>query len=78
MFGKTQSKEAEEKNSAILKALKNSACKLKDEETEKIIEIISQFKAKQAINSNLNSYFCDSKKVGEINKVIKPFIKDKK
>ena len=78
LFGKTQSKEAGEKNSAILKALKNSACKLKDEETEKIIEIISQFKTKQAINSNLNSYFCDSKKVGEINKVIKPFIKDKK
>ena len=78
LSGKTQKHEAEENNSALTKALKASQLKLKDDETEATVRIIGQFKTKQAINTNLSKYFRDNDKVGAINKIIKPFIKNKK
>ena len=78
LAGKTQHKEVEEKNSTIEKALEQSSLSLKETEIAEIIKIISQFKTRQAINSNLMKFFRDSDRVGAITKVIKPFIKDKK
>ena len=60
-------------------ALKKNAKKLDitPEQQKKIIEIFNNFKTKPAINNNLSKYFRDSEKVGEINKVLKPFFKNK-
>lgn len=52
--------------------------KLTSEQQTEIIKIYNQFKTKQAINNNLNKYFKDSEKVREINKILKPFLKNNK
>lgn len=78
LTGKTQHNEVEESKSTIRSALKQSSLTLNEKEINEILRIISQYKTKQAINSNMMKYFRDSEKVGAITKVIKPFIKDKK
>jgi hypothetical protein len=60
------------------KALKTSSLKLTSEEIKKIVSIVNQYKTRQTINSNLQKYFKDNEKVGEIYKILKPFLKGKK
>lgn len=77
LSGQTFKKEVEEKNNTLENALKNSPLELKDNEINKIVTIISQYKTKQTINKNLMNFFRNSEKVGSITKIIKPYIKDK-
>ena len=69
----------QEHKETIETVLKNNASKLgiTQEQQKKIIEIFNGFKTKSAINNNMNKYFRDSEKVSAINKVLKPFFKDK-
>ena len=69
---------AKQPSTDLEKALKTPSLKLKSEEIKKIISIVNQYKTKQTINSNLQKYFKDNDKVGEIYKILKPFLKDKK
>ena len=59
-------------------ALKNGGLSLKQNEITEIVNIVNQYKTKQAINSNLQKYFKDNEKVGAIYKILKPFLKNKK
>ena len=69
----------QEPKETIETVLKNNASKLgiTQEQQTKIIEIFNSLKTKSAINNNMNKYFRDSEKVSAINKVLKPFFKDK-
>lgn len=69
----------QEHKETIETVLKNNASKLgiTQEQQKKIIEIFNSLKSKPAINNNMNKYFRDSEKVSAINKVLKPFFKDK-
>ncbi len=51
--------------------------KLSAEDIDKVVQIVLQYRSKQAINNNLMKHFRDSEKVGKITKVIKPFLKNK-
>ena len=66
--------------SPLSEALKTSAAalNLSDAQQAEIEKIVKNYKTKQAINNNLMKLFRDSDKVGKINKLIKPFLKEKK
>lgn len=51
---------------------------LSADQCNEIVRIFNTYKTRQAINNNLMKLFRDSDKVGRINKLIKPFLKDKK
>ena len=78
LSGKTQHKESEELSRGLEAALKQSSLKLTNEDVKTVINIVAQYKTKQAINNGFMKYFRDSDKVGNITKTIKPFIKNKK
>ena len=62
----------------IKNTLKNSNLGLADNEIQKIVEMAAKYKTINSINSNLNKLFKDSSKTGEILKLIKPLLKNKK
>lgn len=69
----------QEHKETVETVLKNNANKLgiTPEQQTKIAEIFNSLKTKSAINNNMNKYFRDSEKVSAINKVLKPFFKNK-
>lgn len=58
--------------------LKQSNLALTDKEIKEISAIATKYKTTTAINNNLNKLLKDSTKTGEILKLIKPFLKNKK
>lgn len=64
--------------SDLATALKNSKLGFADEQIKKTIDIVSKYKTKSAINNNLQQYFKDNNLVGNIHKVLKPYLKGKK
>ena len=71
-------KTATQSDKELRQALKNGGLSLKQNEITEIVNIVNQYKTKQAINSNLQKYFKDNEKVGAIYKILKPFLKNKK
>ena len=71
-------KTATQSDKELRQTLKNGGLSLKQNEITEIVNIVNQYKTKQAINSNLQKYFKDNEKVGAIYKILKPFLKNKK
>lgn len=65
----------EQENNEIRKVLKPCLPDRKDQDL--VISYVDRYKTKMGLNNALQKKF-DSKKGGEIYKVLKPFIKDKK
>lgn len=74
----TKVKKATQNKTDLRKVLVEGVQNLKKTDVTSIINIINNYKTKQAINSNLQKHFKDNDKVGAIYKLIKPFLKDKK
>ena len=62
----------------IKTALSQADLHLTPEEIVKVEKIVNQYKTKVTINSNLQKSFKGSQRAGEIYKVLKPFLKNKK
>lgn len=71
---------SDDERAVIVAVLKKEQQKLsiKDSECGEIANFVLQYKTKQAINNAMMKLFRNSDKVGEITKVIKPFLKGKK
>lgn len=67
----------EETEQGLAITLGKAKIKLKQEDINKVVEIVSQYKTRTAINNNLQKHFKNNNKVSSVNKIIKPYLKNK-
>lgn len=61
---------------ALGEKLRNATLKLSEDQITIILDIFTKYKTKSAINNNLQKHF-SNEEVSKINKVMKPFLKEK-